>query len=75
MSNRDLCISIINDLKEEQLANVAVMLQSVKNLVNEALDDAYCLELYNDYLSDPDPEKNEAVSIQDYAEGLGITLL
>ena len=73
MSNRELCISIINDLEEEQLANVAVMLQSVKDMLDEALDDAYCLKLYNDYLNDPDPKKKEAVSLQNFAEELGIT--
>ena len=74
MSNRELCISIINDLEEEQLSNIAVMLQSVKNMLDEALDDAYCLKLYNDYLNDPDPEKKKTVSLQDFTEELGTIL-
>ena len=74
MSNKELCISIINDMEEEQLAKVAIMLQSVKNLLDEAIDDAYCVKLYNDYLNDPDPGKNEAISLQDYAKELGIAL-
>ena len=74
MSNKELCISIIENLDEDHLAKVAVMLQSVKDMLDEALDDAFCLRLYNDYLYDTDPEKQDTVSLHDYAKELGIAL-
>jgi hypothetical protein len=74
MSNKDLCISIIDILTEDQLANVAVMLKSVKHLLDEAADDAYCLNLYNEYLHDPDPEKHDSLLLESFAEGIGVSL-
>jgi hypothetical protein len=71
MTNRDLCIALINDFEEEKLANIAKMLQSIKEMLDESLDDAYCLKLYEDYLNDPDPEKQDAISLQDYTKELG----
>jgi len=41
---------------------------------DESSDDVYCSKLYEDYLNDPDPEKKEAISLQDYAKELGIVL-
>ena len=74
MSNRDLCITLINDIEEEKLANVAVMLQSVKDMIDESIDDVYCARLYEDYLNDPDPKKHESISLNDYAKELGVVL-
>jgi len=74
MSNRDLCITLINDIDEEKLANVAVMLQSIKDMIYESIDDAYCTRLYEDYLNDPDQQKHEAISLEDYAKELGVVL-
>lgn len=74
MSNRDLCITLINQIDEEKLANVAIMLQSIKDMLDESQDDTYCLKLYEDYLNDPDPEKQNAISLEDYAKELEITL-
>lgn len=74
MSSREMCISIINDIDEGYLANVAAMLQNIKAMLDERLDDAYCAGLYAEYLNDPDPEKHETISLQDYAKELGIPL-
>ena len=74
MSNRDLCITLINDIEEEKLANVAIMLQSIKDMLDESFDDAYCTRLYEDYLNDPNPEKHETISLKDYAKELGVAL-
>lgn len=72
MSNREKCIAILDSFSEAQLADIAAMLQAAKNTVDEALDDAYCLGLYQKYLSDPD--KGQAVSIEEAAALLGVEL-
>jgi len=74
MSNRERCISILDSLAEEQLASVAVMLQSIRKLLDEAADDAYCQKLYLDYLNDTDPEVDNDISLHEYANELGIDL-
>lgn len=72
MSNREKCIAIINSFSEAQLANIAAMLQAAHNAVSEASDDAFCASLYDDYLADPD--RGEAVSLEEAAAALGVEL-
>jgi hypothetical protein len=72
MSNREKCHVIIDSFPEEQLANIAALLTSVKALADETADDAFCSRLYADYQANPD--KGEPVSVEDFAQGLGITL-
>ena len=74
MSHKELCFQLINGFEEEQLKNIVVMLQSVKNLIAESEEDAYCLQLLEDYENDSDPDKDEAISIQDFSKKLGIDL-
>jgi hypothetical protein len=74
MTNKDLCIEIINGFGEEQLKNVVMMLQSIKNIAAEAADDAFCLQLAEDYENDTDFDKSELISIQDFSRELGIEL-
>ena len=78
MSNREVCISILDSLGEEQLGSVASMLKSVKDAfdsaLEEALDEAFCQKLYQDYLDDPDPEKDDEMSLEDFADSLGISV-
>ena len=74
MSNKEMAISIIDSLPESQLGYVVSMLESFRNAIDEAADDAFCEQLYNDYLNDPDTEKDEGVTIESLAESLGIQL-
>lgn len=37
MSNRDLCISMLDDFTDAQLVNVAAMLQTLKQTINDAV--------------------------------------
>ena len=77
MSNKELCISIINEINElddEDLSGIAIMLEAIKKMLDEITDDAFCLKMYEDYLNDDSPDKHEAISLEDYADELGITL-
>lgn len=68
MSNRERCIKILDSFDEAQLANIAAMLQAAA----DAIDDAYCSALYAEYEADPD--KGEAVSLDEAARMLGVSL-
>ena len=72
MSNREKCIAILDSFSEVQLANIAVMLQAAKDAISEAADDAFCNALYEEYNVDPD--KGEAISLEDAAKALGVAL-
>jgi len=78
MSNREACISIIDGFGEENLGGVLNTLKSMKDMfdkaIEDAMDEAYCQKLYQDYLDDPDPEKDDEISLEDLAEELGIAV-
>jgi len=65
MNTREKCLMLIDNLSDEQLANIAIILE-------EAADDAYCQRLCDDYLSNPD--KDDAMALEDFANSLGIDL-
>lgn len=38
MSNREKCIAILNEIAEDQLVNIAVILEAAKKAIDEAAD-------------------------------------
>lgn len=68
MSNKERCIAILDTFTETQLASIAAMLQAAQ----EAVDDAFCAALYENYRNDPD--KGDFTSIEDAAAALGVDL-
>ena len=74
MSYKELCVELINDFEEEQLKNIIILLKNAKNAIIDLDEQAYCLQLLEEYENDPDPNKDDAMSIQDFAKELGINL-
>jgi hypothetical protein len=72
MMNKARCLSLINEFNEDQLANIAALLENVKALADEAADDAYCLRLYADYQASAD--KGDEIALEDFAKSLGVSL-
>ena len=72
MSNREKCLMIIDDFTEEQLSNILILLESVKALAEEAVDDSFCLRLYSNYIADTD--KDDMMSLEDFAASLDVDL-
>jgi len=68
MSNKERCIAILDTFTETQLANIAAMLQAA----HDAIDDAFCAALYENYQNDPD--KGNFISIEDAAAALEVEL-
>ena len=63
MSNKELCIRLINEIDDSHLADVANLLQCIKNILEESTDERYCQELHEDYLKDTTPDKHETISL------------
>lgn len=74
MSTKEMIYQLINDFSEEQLKNLLTMLQSLKSIVSDAEDDAYCSKLYDEYKKDTSSDKSDSMSIEDFANELGICL-
>lgn len=72
MSNRDKCIALLDSFSDSQLGNIVTMLQAAKDAITDAADDAFCNALYKEYQADPD--KGQAVSIEEAAKMLGVAL-
>jgi len=45
---------------------------AVDERISRDSDDVYCAELYKEYQADPD--KGEPVSVEDFAQSIGVTL-
>ncbi len=71
MSNKEKCIAILDSFDDEQLENIANMLQEVKQRMDKA-DDEFCEQLYKRYLEDD--EKGEFITIEEAAKQMDVTL-
>ena len=75
MSTRERIDSIINEFDEEQLDNLVELLINLKKKFDyEKEDDMFCQNLLEEYLNDTSPDKHESVTIEEYANKLGIDL-
>lgn len=72
MSNREMCAQLLDAVPEYKIGYVLAYLQGLT--ADEAEDDAFCEKLYQDYLNDPDPEKSETISLEDFAAREGVQL-
>ncbi len=71
MSERDQAKQIIDKLPDYKISNILLFLQGVA-FDDEMEDDLYCEKLYQDYLNDPDPEKDEGVPLEECMKEWGI---
>lgn len=74
MSTKEKIFNLIEDFNEEQLEDLLTMLQSLKHIVTDAEDDAYCRKLYKEYKNNATADSSENMNIEDFADELGIEL-
>lgn len=67
MSTREKVYDLIDNFTDAELEQVLTMLTSVKKIIAEASDDAYCEELLKDYLNDTSDDKTESISLEKFA--------
>ena len=71
MSTKEKIYQLIDGLSEEQLNGLLTMLKGYSEIVEEARDDAYCAELYEEAKNDG---SDGTKSIEDFAKELGINI-
>ena len=64
---------IIDKLPDYKIKDLLLFLQGMQ-FSDEIEDDLYCEKLAEDYLDNPDPDKHDAISIEDFAMREGINL-
>lgn len=73
MSEREQAKQIIDQLPDYKMGNLLLFLKGIQ-FDDEIEDDLYCQKLYEDYLNDPDPEKDESITLEELAAREGIEL-
>jgi len=71
MSEREQAKQIIDQLPEYKMGNLLLFLKRMQ-FDDDIEDDLYCQKLYEDYLNDPDPEKDEAYTLEECKKEWGI---
>ena len=71
MSTKEKIYNLIDGLSEEQLNGLLTMLTGYTKIIEEAEDDAFCLELYKEAENDID---DDSKSVEDFAAELGISI-
>ena len=70
MSNREMCAQLLNAVPEYKIGYVLAYLQGLT--ADEAEDDTFCEGMYQNYLNDPDPEKDKRYTLEACKKEWGI---
>ena len=70
MSNREMCAQLLNVVPEYKIGYVLAYLQGLT--ADEAEDDTFCERMYQNYLNDPDPEKDKRYTLEACKKEWGI---
>lgn len=70
MSNRELCVQLLDAVPDYKMGYVLAYLQGIT--ADEAEDDTFCERMYQNYLNDPDPEKDVSYSLEECMQEWGI---
>ena len=70
MSNREMCAQLLNAVPEYKIGYVLAYLHGLT--ADEAEDDAFCERMYQNYLNDPDPEKDKRYTLEACKKEWGI---
>ena len=63
MSERERAVQLLKEVPDYKIRYVIAYMQGL--IADEAADDAFCEKLYQDYLNDPDPEKDDFISLEE----------
>lgn len=72
MSNREMCIKLLDSLPDFKLGYVLAYLQGI--CADEEADEAFCQSLYRAYQSDNSSDKHDTISLEKLASDLGVSL-
>ena len=70
MSTREMINALLDSVPEYKMGHVLAYLQGLT--ADEEADNAYCEQLYQDYLNDPD--KHQTNSLEELCEREGVEL-
>ncbi len=72
MSNKEQIIKLLDNVPDYKMGYVLAYVQGLT--ADEEADDIFCNKMVEDYYSDTSPDKDDTVSIEDFAKELGVDL-
>lgn len=72
MSNKEQIIKLLDNVPDYKMGYVLAYVQGLT--ADEEADDIFCNKMVEDYYNDTSPDKDDAVSIEDFAKELGVNL-
>lgn len=70
MSNRERIIELLDSVPEYKMGYVLAYVQGIA--ADEEADDNFCQRMVENYENDPDPEKDNAVPLEDLKKAWGL---
>ena len=70
MSDREMAASLLKKVPDYKLGYVLAFLQGIT--ADENTDDAFCERMYENYLNDPDPDKDTAFTLEECKKEWGL---
>ena len=72
MSDREMVIQLLNKVPDYKIGYVLAYIQGIT--ADEDADDILCNSILQDYLNDKDPDKHDAIPIEEFARQEAIKL-
>ena len=70
MSSREQIISILDNIPDYKIGYVLAYVQGVA--ADEEADDIFCERMVENYLNDPDPDKDESYTLEECKKEWGV---
>ncbi|MGN0614101.1 MAG: hypothetical protein ACI4JB_09420 [Porcipelethomonas sp.] len=70
MSNKERVIELLDSVPDYKLGYVLAYVQGI--VADEETDDIFCQQMVENYINDPDPEKDKAYSLEECMKEWGL---
>lgn len=70
MSNRELCLKLLDNVPEYKIGYVLAYIQGIT--ADEEADDDFCARMIENYENDPDPEKDQTFTLDECKKEWGL---
>ncbi len=71
MSNKEKIVELLESVPDYKMGYVLAYVQGIT--ADEEADDAFCERMWENYKNDPDPEKDETVTLEECMKEWGLT--
>ena len=70
MSDKEMCIKLLDSVPEYKIGYVLAYLQGIT--ADEETDDRFCQRMLENYKNDPDPEKDKTYTLEECKREWGL---